>query len=762
MTSSRTIASPFNLLPVALTGALCALGFGPVFGGWPGYLAAGGGVLLGLVLAWISAGRWGVALTTAAGIIIYIAFVGVLALPDTTIAGFLPSLETVQRGTLLVVQSWRDLLTVAVPAGVFSGPAVVPMLSALICSTAAGRLALTRRWYALAGVPMLVLLLVAILWGTSRAPLGGWIGFGFVIVLLGWIVIRQAHDRAVAHELSGFDTARARSWTRLLSAALVLAVSAGVAVMVSPMITGADRVVLRRFVEPPLDLRNYASPLMSYRYLEVDQKLVTQFTVHGLPEGSRLRLATLDTYDGVVYNVAADSAEFVRAGADIEPRRTSEDQASAMTMQVSIDGYRGVWLPGGGDLRGVTFNGANAADQTKTLYYNEGTGTALVTAGLEQGDDYQVQIVTPPPVDRATLADHGIEDVAVPSTERVPDAVLKKTAEIVAGAATSVDQVLAIEKALQEGYYSDGSDGQSMSGHSEARIESLLSLPEMVGDDEQYAVAMGLMLDQLGIPSRVVLGFYPSDGSVVPQRWEALGTDAHVWVEVPFNDLGWVSFDPTPDRDRRPETTVPKPNPKPRPQVQPPPVPPQEPPEAPMQLSDDESDQDDGWQIPWEVIKAIAAALGIGALAASPFLLIAALRGRRRRLRREAELPADRLSGGWAEIVDTATDLGIRVDALQTRREQASELAARVPDADIDRLAAAIDYGVFGDGTPREAYIDQIWATTALAASTMRASAGRWRRLAYFATPVSLARPAISGPLEKPQPIIRRLLGRKP
>ena len=79
MTSSRTIASPFNLLPVALTGALCALGFGPVFGGWPGYLAAGGGVLLGLVLAWISAGRWGVALTTAAGIIIDIAFVGVLA-----------------------------------------------------------------------------------------------------------------------------------------------------------------------------------------------------------------------------------------------------------------------------------------------------------------------------------------------------------------------------------------------------------------------------------------------------------------------------------------------------------------------------------------------------------------------------------------------------------------------------------------------------------------------------------------------------------
>ena len=114
------------------------------------------------------------------------------------------------------------------------------------------------------------------------------------------------------------------------------------------------------------------------------------------------------------------------------------------------------------------------------------------------------------------------------------------------------------------------------------------------------------------------------------------------------------------------------------------------------------------------------------------------------------------------EPVEVAALKGDQYVVELARNEQASELAARVPDADIDRLAAAIDYGVFGDGTPREAYIDQIWATTALAASTMRASAGRWRRLAYFATPVSLARPAISGPLEKPQPIIRRLLGRKP
>lgn len=760
MNSVRAIASPLNLLPIALLGALCALGFGPVFGGWPGYLAAGGGVVLGLGLAWGSARRWGTASTLAVGIVVYLLFVGVLALPDTTIAGFLPSLETIQRGTLLIIQSWRDLLTVAVPAGVFSGPAVVPMLASFICTTIAGRLALSKRWYPLAVAPMLVLLAVAILWGIRRAPFGAWIGLGFAVVIFGWIAIRGARERAEAHRLSGFDTPPTMDWRRVLSAVMVLAVASAAALAAGPAVTGSDRFVLRQIVEPPLDLREYSSPLMRYRYLEVDQKLVTQFTIQGLPENSRVRLATLDTYDGTVYNVARDSAEFNRAGAEIDTARAYSQQTPD-TLRVTIDEYEGVWLPGGGDLRGVTFDGANASEQTKTLYYNSATGTALVTAGLNQGDSYEVQVTAPPEIDRETLAEYGIADHALPDSDYAPDAVMTKSAELVAGATTPVDQVLAIERSLQEGFYSDGSDGQSMSGHSQSRIDSLLSLPQMVGDDEQYAVAMALMLRQLGIPSRVVLGFFPSDGTAVPQTWEVLGTDAHVWVEVPFNDIGWVSFDPTPDRDRRQETTVPKPNPKPRPQVQPPPIPPREPPEAPIQLSDDDSDSDDGFQIPWQLIKTIAMVLGIGLLAASPFLLLAFARSRRQLRRRNADLPADRLSGGWAEIVDTATDLGIPVGNRCTRAEQAAALMTQVPNGDLVGLASAIDHGVFGGGAPRDAYVDQVWDHTAQAVASMRGAANRWRRLAYWATPLSLVKPAISAPVSERSSVIHRLIRRK-
>ena len=59
---------------------------------------------------------------------------GTSGLPTTTIGGVLPSLETLQRLVLLTYESWRDLLTVSVPASAFTGPAVVPYLSGLVCS----------------------------------------------------------------------------------------------------------------------------------------------------------------------------------------------------------------------------------------------------------------------------------------------------------------------------------------------------------------------------------------------------------------------------------------------------------------------------------------------------------------------------------------------------------------------------------------------------------------------------------------------------
>jgi hypothetical protein len=67
-----------------------------------------------------------------------------------------------------------------------------------------------------------------------------------------------------------------------------------------------------------------------------------------------------------------------------------------------------------------------------------------------------------------------------------------------------------------------------------------------------FASASVLMLRELGISSRVAVGYSAHEWSQAEQAWLALDRDAHAWIEVHWEDLGWIAEDPTPpDRRRR-------------------------------------------------------------------------------------------------------------------------------------------------------------------------------------------------------------------
>jgi hypothetical protein len=116
-------------------------------------------------------------------------------------------------------------------------------------------------------------------------------------------------------------------------------------------------------------------------------------------------------------------------------------------------------------------------------------------------------------------------------------------AEVLAGAEGPYERVHAIHA-----YLTDRANGFRY---------SLSTEPGTSGDDlvdflrlkrgycEQYAGAMAVMVRAAGVPARVVLGYTPGsperDGSRL-----VTSDDAHAWVEVYFQDLGWVPFDPTP------------------------------------------------------------------------------------------------------------------------------------------------------------------------------------------------------------------------
>ena len=64
---------------------------------------------------------------------------------------------------------------------------------------------------------------------------------------------------------------------------------------------------------------------------------------------------------------------------------------------------------------------------------------------------------------------------------------------------------------------------------------------------QHFSGAMALLLRMGGIPARVATGFSPGGFSKRRNAWIVRDTDAHAWVEAWFDELGWVTYDPTPD-----------------------------------------------------------------------------------------------------------------------------------------------------------------------------------------------------------------------
>ena len=91
----------------------------------------------------------------------------------------------------------------------------------------------------------------------------------------------------------------------------------------APALTGStSREVLRDTVIPPPDLHELPSPLTKFRDYVKNEKETVLFDVDGLPKNGRIRIAAMDNYDGVVFNVDPNSsASFAPIG---DPKALSQ------------------------------------------------------------------------------------------------------------------------------------------------------------------------------------------------------------------------------------------------------------------------------------------------------------------------------------------------------------------------------------------------------------------------------------------------------
>ena len=738
-------ASVVDTAAVALLLGFGVLAYGAVFGSWRGYAAAALGVAVGMTVQHLGARhRWGAFTRVSLLIVAYLLLAGPLALPSTTIGGVVPTLETLQRSVLLSWESWRDLLTVALPAGQFEGPAAVPLIAGLVAGAACLALARTERWPWLALLPALLFLVTGVLWGGPTTPWALAQGIGFVVVTAVWLT--TAGDRGTVSEVAQVrfgPTAVAPTLRhRWIPVAGVLALTSVVAVVALPAVAGTNRFLLRDQVEPPLQLEDYPSPLTLYRDLETTLADETLVRVDGLPQGARLEIATVDLYDGNVYTVSESSALFSRAGEIVEPTGFSDLDAPVTTLDVTIGDYRGPWIPGGGDIRGVRFAGGEDAERrAEGLYINPATGTALTTAGLEKGAAYEIDVALPAPRPRVLPDDLAVADVDVPPTLARFDELSTRAAELAgdADSPATVAQTIA-DNLSTRGFFADGTLDESLAGHTTARIRQLLADPsgQMVGDDEQYAVGMALLARELGLPARVVMGLYPTTYAGGPV--DLTGDDAHVWTEVAFDDVGWVAFDPTPSDDQRPDDERPRPLERNDPQVLPPPEVDDSDDRRPPARAESERNEEEEEEEPnplGALLALIAAGAGGIVLLTAPLWGVLLFKALRRRRRRRALRPADRVSGSWNEVADVAVDLGRPVPAYATRREAVPALVGGADDTErsasatavLEAYADQVDAAVFGAQTPTDEDAARLWGEAEEARRSLLASAGARSRL---------------------------------
>lgn len=725
-----TAAGLLDALVIAGLVTVASLAFGGAYGGTRWLVAAAGGAIIGALTAWLAVRlRWPWWATVPACAVAYLLFGAMLAVPGTAIGGVLPSVESLRLLTVGAVASWRQLLTVTVPVGT-SGTLMIPLyLTALVTAAVGTSVAMRTRRPRWALVAPLAMLLTAAMFGASTPWWPVISGLGVAIGALFWTSLRarRAGD-------GGFDARRP------LSAVVVLAAAVAAGYYLGPQVDVGERYALRETVQPPFDPQQYPSPLVGFRKYFKDYKERDLFTVTGLPAGARIRLAALDAYDGVSFATSSTVDPFRKVGEEIADAEVVPGSAAA-SVDITIDGYRGVFLPIGGSLTALRFDSPDAAALADGFRYSSGNATGVVATGIATGDSYRSEVSITPGEQDLDLASAPIEQVALPSTGKISDSLKSVAGKLTEQADTPYQKVLAIQKGLADhGFLSHGDGANpSASGHGLDRLSALVADKVLIGDQEQFAPAMALMLRSLGIPARVVMGFAPAAGSAPADSgsWTVRGEDATAWVEVPFTGIGWVAFDPTPDDQPIEEQPDPPNEVAPRAQVLQPPPPPQPPQEINSDKVDSGNndqgnhDQDDPPSDSAELLRAILiVALWVAIpllLIGGPIALVLWLKARRRRRRREAAAVADRFSGGWDQIMDTATDFGYTGQRGRTRMETASDLDRAFGGSTL-LLARRADERVFGPDDLDEDEAARFWADVDAAVLGLSATRSRWRR----------------------------------
>ncbi len=757
---------------------------------WPVY-ASGSFLLLVLVsslvatavvalAAWRRGGGW----VLAAGLVGAFALLAVPLAVPSRLTSPLDVLRGLGEAFAGVVVAWKDLVTVDLPVGAYRN-LLVPALVVFLVGTALtlALAARTDRRAPAAVVPGLAMTGFGLFFGRTStsaplslgavslpAPVETAVGLGALLSAVLWLAWRARDERARAlrraADVTAVQVSRGRSRTdsrrgALGVAMIVVAIVATIAVV--PWASrDADRQVLRSAAGPQRLIAEAVSPLAQYRAMFSDARsddvlFRVRSDDRALPE--RIRIATLDTYDGEIFRASGDEGTgFVRL-----PSTRDAGTGRSVSADVDIADLGGIWMPTAGSLVAATFEGERRGQLADRFYYSADAEAGVQTAdgGLEPGDSYRIDAVEAAPDDLASLTPPGavgataggdnlrrwVEEHADGSDGAALQALVQLLRE-----RGYLSHSLAPEGAAPPAWTADLPGYQlqpSASGHSLARIdrmfERLLEREDdpraaasgnyvaAVGDDEQFAVATALIAHELGFPARVVVGMrLSSPDSALPtcEAGECRARDLVAWTEVEGDDGRWTPIDVTPQWEQSPSLEVTQQqDPENVTEVRPDTVDEVVPPEPVQEDNslDDDQRADDGVDLAWlwPILRVTGLALLALLIVFGPFLAVVIAKAVRRRGRRRDPDPRSAIAGGWDEYVDAGVDAGRTVPRAPTRREVADAFAT--PSG--ARLADDADRAVFAGGAVTADEVAEFWSIVDAERRVLVRQRGFWRRV---------------------------------
>jgi hypothetical protein len=486
-------------------------------------------------------------LSLAAMVVGFVVVAGILLFPGTLLV-VLPTRETLAEMARAASSAMTAVSEQAAPVEVTTEFVLLTCAGAWAVATAADGLAFRARQPLLALVPALGLFVFpAVIRPTSPAWYTAWFLLGAAGLLLFEGRARLATwGRWVSHARSRPGAGWRLPMTPAAQTGRWLALAAGLCALTVPwLLPGYGQ-------QGALDLKERAggdtgvalNPFVSLRTRLTAQDDVPMFRAR-TTRRERWRLMVYDRFDGTDFAPSSDPranlTQFVGPLAgDLDP----ELRTTQVTQEVQIQELGSFWLPAA--------TAPIRVDAGRRVLANPTFASLTVNRRLRQGFTYTVVSQVPEieasdldgPIDyhdypeMAPYTDTGNLDQEV--RDRARAVVEAKKAD------TPFEAALAIQDYLRSSEFRYNLNVPSLASGGNQLRRFLTEVRE--GYCEQFAIAMAMMAREVGIPSRVAVGF--TSGEIVDKNYEQVTThDAHAWPELWFPRAGWTPFEPTPRSD---------------------------------------------------------------------------------------------------------------------------------------------------------------------------------------------------------------------